>query len=271
LALQVAAVLWFICPERCASRKCPAKTPAASVLCDVGAIRPPNAFHKAAEVWDDRLGCAEAQAANWRLAAIGAMALTGLLGVTLAVAASRAEVVVYRVDIGPGNERVIGAGNDEVQPSDAQIAYVLTRFIENIRSLSSDPIVVRSNWHDAYAHLTDRGAEQLNRHALAADAFAKIGTRTVSVEVISVVRASNRTFAIRWIEAAYENGLQIAAEGFTGVIEIVFEPPRTTEALLANPLGIFVHSFASCVHVLTACGAKPALVQLAPHDLNRSR
>ena len=159
------------------------------------------------------------------------MALTGLLGVTLAVAASRAEAVVYRVDVGLGGERVIGAGSEKVQPSDAQIAYVLTRFIENIRSLSSDPIVVRSNWHDAYAHLTDRGAEQLNRHVLAANAFANIGTRTVSVEVIAVFRLSTRTFAIRWVEATYENGLQIAAEGFSGVIEIVFEPPRTTDAL----------------------------------------
>ena len=67
----------------------------------------------------------------------------------------------------------------------------------------------------------------------------------MSVEVISVVRASNRTFAIRWIETTYENGLQIAADRFTGVVEIVFEPPRTAEALLANPLGIYVHSFAS--------------------------
>jgi hypothetical protein len=60
-----------------------------------------------------------------------------------------------------------------------------------------------------------------------------------------VVRASNRTFAIRWVETAYENGLQIAAEGFSGTMEIVFEPPRTAEALLANPSGIYVHSFAS--------------------------
>ena len=199
------SVLWFIRPERCASRKCPARTPAASVLCDVGAIGPPSAFHKAAAVWDDRLGCAEPQAANWRLAAIGAMALTGLLGVTLAVAASRAEAVVYRINVGPGDQRVIVAGTEKVQPSDAQIAYVLTRFIENIRSLSSDPIVVRSNWHDAYAHLTDRGAEQLNRHTRAADHFAKIGTRTVSVEVISVVRASNRTFEGK--QSAWREGI----------------------------------------------------------------
>ena len=76
-----------------------------------------------------------------------------------------------------------------------------------------------------------------DRHQFRFIVSAEDGARTVSVEVISVVRASDRTFTIRWVETAYENGLQIAAEGFSGVIEIVFEPPRTTEALLANPSG----------------------------------
>jgi type IV secretory pathway TrbF-like protein/sugar phosphate permease len=244
LALQVAAVFWFICPDRSASRKPPVMGTASSGLRDGGAIEPVTAFQRAAETWDDRFGSVAVQAANWRLAAIAAMALTGLLGVTLAVAASRAAAVIYRVDIGPRDERVIVAETEPLQPSDAQIAYVLKRFIENIRGLSSDPIVVRSNWHDAYAHLTDRGAEELNSYARAADVFAKIGTRTVSVEVISVVRASDRVFAIRWVESAHENGLQIAADRFSAVIEIVFEPGRTSETLLANPLGLYVHSIA---------------------------
>ena len=104
--------------------------------------------------------------------------------------------------------------------------------------------MVRSNWQNAYAHLTDRGAEELNSYARAADVFAKIGKQTVSVEVISVVRAANRRFAIRWVESTYENGLQIAADRFSGVIEIVFEPGRTSETLLANPSGLYVHSIA---------------------------
>ena len=39
--------------------------------------------------------------------------------------------------------------------TDAQIAYHLSRFIQNVRALSIDPIVVRQNWLDAYAYATD--------------------------------------------------------------------------------------------------------------------
>jgi len=46
-----------------------------------------------------------------------------------------------------------------------QIAYFLARFVSNIRSLSVDPIVVRSNWLDALNYVTDRGAQTLNGYA----------------------------------------------------------------------------------------------------------
>ncbi|MGZ9103999.1 MAG: conjugal transfer protein TrbF, partial [Rhodoplanes sp.] len=235
LVLQVAALFWCIRPERCAPRKPPIVSAGYAFPAAV-AIEPVTVYQRAAQAWDDRLGSAAAQAANWRFAAIGSTVLSALLGLTLGIAATRADAVVYRVDIGaPADERVTAAANEPTRASDAQIAYVLARFIEHVRSLSRDPIVVRSNWQNAYAHLTDRGAEELNSYARAADVFAKIGKQTVSVEVISVVRAADRKFATRWVESTYENGLQIAAEGFTGIMEIVFEPPRTAEALLANP------------------------------------
>jgi type IV secretion system protein TrbF len=49
-------------------------------------------------------------------------------------------------------------------PSDAQIAYVLAPFINNVRSLSVDPIVVRANWIDALDHVTARRAQMLNAY-----------------------------------------------------------------------------------------------------------
>jgi type IV secretion system protein VirB5 len=245
LVLQVAALFWCIRPERCAPRKPPVVSATALAFPAAVAIEPVTVDQRAAQAWDDRLGSAAAQAANWRFAAIGSTVLSALLGLTLGIAATRADAVVYRVDIGaPAHEHVTAAANEPTRASDAQIAYVLARFIEHVRSLSRDPIVVRSNWQNAYAHLTDRGAEELNSYARAADVFAKIGKQTVSVEVISVVRAADRRFAIRWVESTYENGLQIAADRFSGVIEIVFEPGRTLETLLANPLGLYVHSIA---------------------------
>ena len=249
LVLQVAALLWFIRPERSASCKRRTQTYDGSALPNSTAVKPITVFQKAAQGWDDRLGTPTAQAANWRLAAIGSMVLSGLLGLTLVIAATSAGALVYRVDIGRSyDDRVLVAASKPARPPDAQIAYVLANFVEHVRSLSSDPVVVRSKWLSAYAHLTDRGAEKLNSYARAADIFAKVGKLTVSVEVISVVRASDRRFAIRWLESTYENGAQIAADRFTGVMEMVFEPPLTAEALLANPLGIYVHSFIAFMH-----------------------
>src|SRR5712675_1946127 len=71
---------------------------------------------------------------------------------------------------------------------DDQIAHFLARFIEYVRSLSIDPVVVRMNWLHAYDFVTDRGAQALNEYAREADPFTKIGARTATAEVTSVVR-----------------------------------------------------------------------------------
>ncbi|QHO75723.1 hypothetical protein ACH79_26965 [Bradyrhizobium sp. CCBAU 051011] len=45
------------------------------------------------------------------------------------------------------------------------MAFHLARFIENVRGLSSDAIVLRQEWLRAYDFTTDRGAAALNDHA----------------------------------------------------------------------------------------------------------
>ena len=47
----------------------------------------------------------------------------------------------------------------DYEPTDAQIAFHLARFITNVRSLSIDPIVVRQNWLAAYDFATDRATK----------------------------------------------------------------------------------------------------------------
>ena len=99
--------------------------------------------------------------------------------------------------------RAAGPAPDIYHPSDAQIAHFLARFVENVRSLSIDPVVVRANWLRAYDYVTDRGAQTLNEYARQADPFGKIGAKTATVEVISVVRASGDSFEVRWKESTY--------------------------------------------------------------------
>ena len=204
---------------------------------------PVTPYQKAAQVWDERLGSARVQARNWRLAALGLIGLAVLLSTTLAITIARSGIVPYVVEVDRlGEVRAVGPAIEPYRPSDAQIAHFLARFIENVRSLSIDPVVVRANWLRAYDFVTDRGAQTLNDYAREADPFGKIGARTATVEVISVVRASGDSFEIRWKESTYENGAVAKVERFTGVVTVILKSPTTPEALRKNPLGLFVHS-----------------------------
>ncbi|MNF97204.1 VirB8 protein [compost metagenome] len=63
----------------------------------------------------------------------------------------------------------------------------------------------------------------------------------MSVEVTSVVRASDSSFQVRWIERRFVNGAAAGLERWTAVISLVLQPPRTEEKLRRNPLGIYVN------------------------------
>lgn len=157
--------------------------------------------------------------------------------------AGRSTITPYVVEVDTlGDVRAIGPAVTAYEPTDAQIAYHLARFIENVRSLSIDPIVVRQNWLRAYDYATDRAAATLNDYARDNDPFSQVGRRTVTVEVTSIVRASDDSFELRWREQIFENGVLADTIRYTAVLSIVLQPPRTEDALRQNPLGIYVHA-----------------------------
>ena len=204
---------------------------------------PATPYQKAAQVWDERIGSARVQARNWRFMAFGCLALAIGLSGGVVWQAGRSTITPYVVEIDTlGQTRAVGPAITAYEPTDAQVAYHLARFIENVRSLSIDPIVVRQNWLRAYDYATDRAANTLNDYARENDPFSRVGQRTVTVEVTSVVRSSGDSFDVRWREQSFENGTLAATTRYTAVLSIVLQPPRTEEALRKNPLGIYVHA-----------------------------
>jgi type IV secretion system protein TrbF len=81
--------------------------------------------------------------------------------------------------------------------SDVQLAYQLGRFVKNFRSKSTDPVVVKQNWLDAYAFASGQARQTLNDQANRSDPFADIGHKAISVEITSVVRLSDNSFQVR--------------------------------------------------------------------------
>jgi len=139
-----------------------------------------------------------------------------------------------------GEVRAVAPAIQAYQPADAQIAWHLARFITHVRAISTDPVLVRQNWFAAYDFATDRAALFLNEYARRNDPFAQIGTRSISVQVTSAVRASDASFQVKWIEQIYERGSLARTERWTAILSVILQPPRSAEQLRRNPLGLFV-------------------------------
>lgn len=203
---------------------------------------PVTPYQKAQQLWDDRLGSARVQARNWRLMALFCLALATGLAAGLVWQSAQSRITPYVVEVDKlGGVQAVAPAVQPYEPTDAQVAYHLARFVQDVRSLSIDPIVVRKNWLEAYDYATDRAAQVLNDFARANDPFKAVGERSVSVEVTSVVRASDSSFQVKWTEQTWQGGSLARTERWTGIFSIVIRQPRDVATLRKNPLGIYVH------------------------------
>lgn len=204
--------------------------------------QPETPYQRAGQLWDDRIGSARVQARNWRLASFGSMSLALMLGAGMIWLASQSRVTPYVVQVDKfGAVQAIGPAAQSYTPTDAEIAWYLARFITDVRSLSLDPVVVRRNWLEAYDYATDHGAIFLNQYAQANDPFKAVGERTVSVQISSVVRVSDGSFQVKWIEQTFEHDALARTEHWTAILSVVTKQPATAEILKKNPLGLYVN------------------------------
>ncbi|WP_417834027.1 conjugal transfer protein TrbF [Thalassospira xiamenensis] len=204
---------------------------------------PDTPYQKAGQVWDQRIGSARVQARNWRLMAFGCFALACSLSGGLIWQSLQSRVVPYIVEIDRfGEARAITPVAPDYQPADAQVAWYLARFIKLVRSVSTDPVLVRQNWLAAYDFVTAQAVQFLNDYANRNDPFAGIGERSVSVEVSSVVRASDQSFQVKWQERIYERGTLMGTERWTAILTVISKPPVDARELRKNPLGLYVRA-----------------------------
>ena len=204
---------------------------------------PTTPYQRAAQAWDDRIGSSRVQAKNWRIAFFGALALSGGLTAGLIWQSARGHIVPWVVQVDRlGEAQAVASAEAGYRPTDPQIAFHLARFIEQVRSIPADPVIVRQNWLRAYDFTTDRGAVALNDYARANDPFANVGRVQVAVDVSSVIRASPDSFRVAWTERRYQDGSLTTTERWSAILTVVVQPPRTPDALRKNPLGVFVNA-----------------------------
>lgn len=203
--------------------------------------QPVTPYQRAAQVWDDRMGSARVQARSWRLAFFGALLISGGLAGALVWHSARGTITPWVVEVDKlGEARAVAPADADYRPTDPQTAFHLARFIEHVRAIPADPVVLKKDWLSAYDFTTATGAQMLNDHARSNDPFAEVGKTQVAVDVSSVIRVSKDSFRIAWTERRYQDGSLIETSRWSAILTVTHMPPRTPDALRRNPLGVFV-------------------------------
>jgi len=204
---------------------------------------PETPYQKAGQAWDERLGSARVQAKNWRLAFFGALGLSFLLTAGLIWRAAQSTITPWVVEVDKlGEARAVAPATAGYRPSDPQIAWYLAHFIEDVRSIPADPVVLRQDWLEAYNFVTDKGALALNDYARTNDPFAELGKAQVSVDVASVIRASDNSFRVEWVERHYVDNALSSTERWSAILTLTLQTPTDADTLKKNPLGIYIHA-----------------------------
>ena len=203
--------------------------------------KPETPYQRAGQAWDERIGSARVQARNWRLMAFGCLALALGSSGALAWRAAQGGVAPWVVQVDrTGRAEAVGPAASGYRPTDPQVAWHLAQFIQDVRGLPADPVVLRQQWLRAYGYATGEAARTLGEYAREADPFARLAREQVTVEVKSVVRASPDSFRVEWVENRFAAGARADTQHWTAILTVELRPPRDPGGLRRNPLGVFI-------------------------------
>jgi type IV secretion system protein TrbF len=207
-------------------------------------------YREARQEWDRRDGTARAQKHKWQLACYGLVGVTALSQIGLVYLGAQPKVVPRYVEIdriGAAHYRgPAGSAETAIAPERA-IRHQLRRFVTSVRTISSDPGIIKANLFEAYAMVTPTGRNLLNRRIEEKDPFRRALEERVSVEVKAMLQITAGTWQIDWQETRFDpSGVQVDSKLWRGSFQVIFRPASRDvdeQELTKNPLGLYVHEF----------------------------
>jgi type IV secretion system protein TrbF len=203
-------------------------------------------YEYAMRAWEDRVGQGNRQLNNWRLCALISFFITLLLIVALVILSSERDPKVYVAQIGPKDQvqsvRLAGA---PLLPTEVQKVYFISQFVENIVSIPLDPVILKSNWLNAYSMAVGKAQLTLTEYVRKNNPFTKVGDITQSVRVERYHSLGENSYEIIWRQKTYDDmGKVTGVRRYSGVFTIEQAPvSNNLQQLLVNPFGLRIIFF----------------------------
>ena len=208
---------------------------------------PETPYTRAQGAWDARMGSLVLRARNWRwLSFLLAISLILMLGLLYRQSGKPAvKPMIVEVEAKSGQVRqIVDVSQLPFELSESVKRHFLWRWIQNIREVSSDPVLINSRSVEAFHFMTNRGnkkfVEFFNEH----NPFTRCQAQeTVALEWVSMHRMTDQTYYVQWKEKSYRAGHQESEQLWSSTLTIQVVPPKDESVLAVNPVGLWIDDF----------------------------
>jgi len=190
----------------------------------------------------------------WILAALASLAVNGILTLAFIAFSSQARITPYLVEVNRHGTPVAFGPAERIRTVDDRIVMgEVSRFIVRLRTVTSDPVILRSLFAEAYAYLSERepdAKQYLDAYFSRNDPRVLARSYLRSVDVESVFRMPDAgepqkgrsTWRVRWSERCLPVGIGGSGyeEEWEGFVTVKIDPPEDEERLRRNPVGIYI-------------------------------
>lgn len=210
--------------------------------------QPETPYLAARREWNERYGSYIATANNWRLVALGSLAIAAVAVSGLVWVSGQHKIVPYAVEFdGNGEVTRVARANVASEPNNRQMIAALRNWVIGARTVYTDLQAQKALIDQTYAMTYPDSAcyQQLATYHRDKNPYRRSANETVEVTVNAVVPISSSTWQVEWTEATKQrSGKLIDTKQYQGSITTVLAPPTDEAQIMVNPLGIYAQQCA---------------------------
>jgi type IV secretion system protein TrbF len=188
---------------------------------------------------------------NWQLCAFALLALLALVLLAYLRLSLSSRITPYVVEVDRLGQAVAFGPAEPLRPTDTRVhLFLLALLVHHLRTVSTDSDTQRDLLYSAYAYLGAGARATLDAYFSDPAHDPRILGRSLTraVEITSVLRlpgGTGRTWKVAWRETARPTTAgPVRTADWEAYLALESHPPSTTEALLQNPLGLYVTDLA---------------------------
>ena len=199
-------------------------------------------FLRARLEWNDRFYGLARGKRNWQIVASALLLSNIVLSGALAWLSTQSRITPFVVEVDRlGQAASFGPAERLRRTDERLLRYQLGIYMRDLRTVLTDADAQKELLTHAYAYTRGPAVAFLNEHFLEQNPFEIAGRRRVGVEIRSILRLSEETWQIQWLESVRSlDGHQTESRGWQAVLTFEVDPPSSTEVILTNPLGLYV-------------------------------